>query len=165
MNTPRRPRFDEPRSRRSHKVALVLLGTAGVVGGVAIWDAWRREREEAGAPTAASAPEALSTERTYPNNHHVPGAGYYHAPFFGWFPFPWNHHDPARGYFAGGQWRPAPHASEVQQSRPATGAVAAATAAQRAGMSQFSSRSGAPAAKPSVLRGGFGSSSRGGGLS
>lgn len=145
MNTPRSPRRGPPQMRRSHKVALILLGSAGVVGAAALYDAWTREREE-----EALAPEPLSAERTYANNHHVPGAGYYHAPYHAWFPFPLNYHAPSRGYFSGGQWRPTPFASEMQQSRPNPGAVSAATLAHRV-----------HATKLSVTRGGFGASSRG----
>jgi hypothetical protein len=176
---------EEPRMRRSTKVALVLLGTAGVVGVASTWDAWRRAREQEKRDrlAATTLPEAapVSTERTYTNNEYVPGVGYYHAPFFGWFPFPWNFHNPSRGYFAGGQWHPAPFTSGVLSSQPTPQAVAAAAAVQRARQqeqqrqtrtanfagssnrsSSYTSRSTAtPSAKPSTTRGGFGSSSRG----
>lgn len=160
MNTPRRPRFEPTGMRRSRKVALILLGSAGVIGAAAVYDAWSRESEEENAIAAEPAPEALSPERTYANNHYVPGAGYYHAPFSSWFPFPLNYYDPARGYFSGGQWRPAPFASEVQQSRPHAGAVSAAMAARRAQASSSAAR-GLGTAKPSVTRGGFGSTAHG----
>lgn len=172
--------------RRSTKVALILLGTAGVVGAAVVWDAWQRSRDDASvSPTGAAqpAPEPVSAERTYQNNTYLPGAGYYHAPFYGFFPFPLNHYDPARGYFSGGQWRASQFASDVTQSQPTAAAAASALAAQRAAREQqqraqsssffrggssgnssstFSSRpSTAPSSKPSVIRGGFGSSSRG----
>lgn len=195
--------------RRSQHVALVLLGTMGVVGGVVAWDAWRRAGRDADA--AATLPEApsepVAADRTYQNNEFVPGVGYYHAPYHSWFPFPLNHHDPARGYFAGGLWQAVPFAAGVLSSRPSTGAVSSALAAQqrydqeqraRAGTSGFSgarrstfggssfsprpnpspssrptatpsSRPSAPSArpasspppstsKPTIQRGGFGSS-------
>jgi len=198
--------------RRSQHVALVLLGTMGVVGGVVAWDAWRRAgREPDVASTLPEAPSVpVAADRTYQNNEFVPGVGYYHAPYDSWFPFPFNHHDPARGYFAGGLWQAAPFAAGVLSSRPSTGAVASALTAQqrhdqeqraRAGTSGFSgarrstfggssfstppgtapstrptatpsSRPAAPSArpasspppstsKPTIQRGGFGSSGKG----
>jgi len=79
----------------------------------------------------------------------VPGAGYYHAPFQGFFPYPYNHFDPQRRmYFYGGQWGPAPHRSIVNISAPT---AAAAQAAQ-------SARTDSPRTSP-VVRSGFGSSS------
>lgn len=77
-------------------------------------------------------PVELSTENTYTNNHYVPGAGYYHAHYGSWFPYPYNHHDPARGYFAGGSWSPEAHTSALTASKPASGAVANAQAAHSA---------------------------------
>jgi hypothetical protein len=174
---------EPPAMRRSTKVALVLLGTAGVVGVASVWDAWRRARERNRENLVADTlPEAaVSTERTYTNNEYIPGAGYYHAPFFGWYPFPWNFHNPARGYFAGGQWHNTPMNSGVLSSQPTPQAVAAAAAMQRARQqeqqrqartsgftnssnrgSSFTSRpTSTPSTKPSTTRGGFGSSSRG----
>ncbi|HUR56868.1 MAG TPA: hypothetical protein VM029_04105 [Opitutaceae bacterium] len=175
---------EQPRMRRSTQVALVLLGTAGVVGVATTWDAWRRsrEREKQERLLATTPPEAapVSAERTYTNNEYVPGVGYYHAPFFAWYPFPWNFHNPARGYFAGGQWHTTPFTSGVLSSQPTPQAVAAAAAVQRArqqeqqrqaranfasssnGSSSYSSRpAGTPSPKPSTTRSGFGSSSRG----
>ena len=75
--------------RRSKQVALVLLGTMGVVGGVVVWDAW--QRAGSGNDTAVTQPEVPSTpiaaDRDYPNNHFTPGVGYYHAPYHSWFQF------------------------------------------------------------------------------
>lgn len=201
-----------PTGRRSQRVALVLLGTMGVVGGVVAWDAWRRAgREPDVASTLPEAPsEPVAADRTYQNNEFVPGVGYYHAPYHSWFPFPFNHHDPSRGYFAGGLWQAVPFAAGVLSSRPNAGAVTSALSAQqhydqeqraRAGTSGFSgarrstfggssfsprpstapaprptatpsSRPAAPSArpasapppstsKPTIQRGGFGSSGKG----
>jgi hypothetical protein len=198
--------------RRSKQVALVLLGTMGVVGGVVAWDAWQRAgRDPDVASTLPEAPaEPVTADRTYQNNEFVPGVGYYHAPYHSWYPFPFNHHDPARGYFAGGLWQAVPFAAGVLSSRPNAGAVTSALAAQqhydqeqraRAGTSGFagarrstfggssfstrpstspssrptatpSSRPAAPSArpasspapstsKPTIQRGGFGSSGKG----
>jgi hypothetical protein len=125
--------------RRSKQVALVLLGTMGVVGGVVVWDAWRRAApDEFPSSTLPEAPSATATpvapveaNRTYQNNDFVPGAGYYHAPYHSWFPFPFNHHDPARGYFAGGLWQAAPFAADLLSSRPSPAGFANARAAQQ----------------------------------
>jgi hypothetical protein len=134
MNAPRSPRSEEPRMRRSTKVALVLLGTAGAIGVVTAIDAWRRARDHDGAVADAPQPPPtpVSTDRVYSNNEYIPGVGYYHAPFFSWYPFPLNFHDPARGYFSGGLWRAAPLAPDRDRSSPSTAAVAAALAAQQA---------------------------------
>lgn len=172
-----------PAMRRSTKVALVLLGTAGVVGVATAWDAWQRAREHGPNPPAGSPPSMVPVngDRAYANNDYIPGAGYYHAPFYGWFPFPWNFHNPSRGYFAGGQWQSTPFSTDLQSSRPTQQAVAAAVVAQRAahestqrsaqtsGFSSTSNRSSSftsqpaasPSSQPSTTRGGFGSSSRG----
>lgn len=174
-----------PWMRRSTKVALVLLGTAGVVGAATAWDAWQRARvRDDTAVNPVQPPVApVSGDREYANNTYVPGAGYYHAPFFAWFPFAWNFHNPARGYFAGGQWHGSPLAADVASSRPSQPAVLAAAAAQRASQENAQrqarstgfvspagrgpaygspSSSPAPSSKPTTMRGGFGSSSRGG---
>jgi hypothetical protein len=124
---------EERRQRRSSKVALVLLGTAGVVAVAAGVDAWQKSRD-AEAPVPAPQPSGpqLSTAQTYSNNDYIPGVGYYHAPFFGWYPFPYNHYDPTRGYYAGGLWQAAPFVLAMMSSRPSHDAVTAALAAQRA---------------------------------
>lgn len=171
-------------SRRSKQVALVLLGTMGVIGGAVVWDAWRRAGDEADEASAQPAPEPVAADRTYNNNHFTPGVGYYHAPYHSWYPFPFNHHDPARGYFAGGLWQAAPFAANLLSSRPQPSAVTSALAAQQRhdaeqrtrastsnfarprgsmfGGSSFSSRpSSTPTpskSSPSIKRGGFGSS-------
>jgi len=61
----------------------------------------------------------LSAQSVYTNNFFVPGAGYYHAPFRGWYAFPYNHYDGrSQRYFYGGQWGPAPHQSITNISAP-----------------------------------------------
>lgn len=175
--------------RRSHKVALVLLGTAGVVGLVAIWDAWRKPSAREGAAATSLPPaEPVAADRVYANNDYVPGVGYYHAPYHAWFPHPYNFHDPSRGYFAGGLWQAMPWAAaSLLSSSPNTAAVTSARAAQEAyaaqrtreeerraqsrgfaghtggytgGTSGFTSRpAGTAPASRPVIRGGFGFSS------
>lgn len=162
--------------RRSHRVALVLLGTAGVVGLAAIWDSARRSAaENAAAP--APAPVPIGEDRVYANNDYIPGIGYYHAPYHAWFPHPFNYYDSNRGYFAGGLWQAAPWIAALAQSQPSPAAVSAALAARRAQeqQQQAQARSGfsgggyrgsgfsshptsAPSSRPSIIRGGFGGS-------
>lgn len=87
----------------------------------------------------------ISTSEVFTNNHQVPGAGYYHAPFRAWYSLPYNHYDPGTArYYYGGQWNPAPHQSVVNISTPTAEAVQQ-VAAQRT----------------DVRRSGFGSTSRG----
>lgn len=139
MSAPSQSSAPADTGRRSKQVALVLLGTMGVVGGVVVWDAWRRAApDEFPSSTLPEAPSAtatpvvpVDTNRTYQNNEFVPGAGYYHAPYHSWFPFPFNHHDPARGYFAGGLWQAAPFAADLLSSRPSPAGIADARAAQQ----------------------------------
>ncbi len=139
MSSPYQSSAPADTGRRSKQVALVLLGTMGVVGGVVVWDAWRRAApDEFPSSTLPEAPSAtakpvvpVEANRTYQNNEFVPGAGYYHAPYHSWFPFPFNHHDPARGYFAGGLWQAAPFAADLLSSRPSPAGIADARAAQQ----------------------------------
>ncbi|HEX2748461.1 MAG TPA: hypothetical protein VHM91_10715, partial [Verrucomicrobiales bacterium] len=52
--------------------------------------------------------EIVFKDLKYPNNHHVPGVGYYHAEHRRWFPLPWNELREAKGYYHGGTWHPEP---------------------------------------------------------
>src|ERR1700733_507315 len=70
------------------------------------------------------------------NNTYVPGQGYWHAPYSGWYPYPYNSYHPGRGYYHGGFYSAAPHVSSV-------------TSSHLSGSSSHSS---------SVSRGGFGGS-------
>lgn len=136
MNTPyQRPAPADSR-RRSTKVALVLLGTVGVVGGVVAWDAWKRADENDVATMPLEAPRPVAADRDYSNNDFTPGVGYYHAPYHAWYPYPYNYYDPARGYFAGGLWQAAPFLVGMMNSRPSADAVLAAQQAQQARFAQ-----------------------------
>jgi hypothetical protein len=100
--------------KRSKSVKRVLLGGLS-----------------AGALTASAFAQAprVTTESYFTNDQHVPGAGYYHAPFRGFYSHPYNHYDVNRKlYFFGGQWGPAPHRSIVNISAPTPEAVRAAEA-------------------------------------
>lgn len=52
--------------------------------------------------------EIVFKDLKYPNNHHVPGVGYYHAEHRRWFPLPWNELREAKGYYHGGAWHSEP---------------------------------------------------------
>jgi hypothetical protein len=131
MNTWSQPPPSEEGWRRSRRVALVLLGTAGIVGAATIVDSFRKAQSD---PLPAPQPPGppLSGTRDYANNDFVPGVGYYHAPYHAWYPFPYNYHDPARGYFAGGLWAAAPFALMMLRSQPSNEGIAAALARQQA---------------------------------
>jgi hypothetical protein len=121
--------------KRSRTVQRLLLGgfTAGLVSACA----------DAAAPR-------ISPENYYTNDTYIRGAGHYHAPFQGFFPYPYNHYDAQRRmYYYGGQWGPAPHRSIVNISTPTPDAARLAQAA----------RTDLPPPVP-VTRSGFGSSSR-----
>jgi len=64
-------------------------------------------------------PAPISQENYYTNNFHVPGVGYYHAPFRNWYSLPYNHFDPqTHRYFYGGQWGTAPYETITNISQP-----------------------------------------------
>lgn len=123
--------------KRSRSVQRVLLGglTAGALAGV---------------PVLAALPR-VTQENYYTNEIHIPGAGYYHAPFGAFYPYPYNHFDAARReYFYGGIWGPAPHRSIVNISAPTEAAARAAELARTDRPVQTNN---------SIHRSGFGSSS------
>ena len=91
------------------------------------------------------------------NNSYQPGAGYYHAPFHGWFPLPFNHYVGSRGYYYGGDWHPAPFANPPLRSVPSrSAATAVRSRVGRTGASGFA-HSSAGSHVGSIARGGFGS--------
>jgi hypothetical protein len=88
---------------------------------------------------------AVSSEGVYVNNYYIPGAGYYHAPFRGWYELPYNHFDARRQlYFFGGQWSPRPDETITNISSPTPAAVEDVNAR-----------------RTDIVRGGFGSTGRG----
>lgn len=78
----------------------------------------------------------------YSNNHYIPGAGYYHSGYHGFFPFRHNHFDASRGgYFYGGRWNDKPDTrSNFSSSVPSRAAAEKANTAYRT--SHPSSRGG-----------------------
>lgn len=68
---------------------------------------------------SGSPPGAAGTGNVYTNDHHIPGVGYYHAPFRAWYNLRYNQFDPqTRRYFQGGQWAAEPHTSITNLSSP-----------------------------------------------
>ncbi len=104
--------------KKSRRIRLVLIGSlsAGAFNGCS---------------PADQRPGAISTAGVYTNDHHVPGIGYYHAPYHAWYPMPYNSYDLARRkYFHGGQWTEQPHRSIINISAPTGSAVAVAQSAR-----------------------------------
>ena len=115
--------------KRSQSVRRVLLGglSAGALTACAV----------------AAQASRVTTESYFTNDQHIPGAGYYHAPFRGFFSFPYNHYDVNRKqYFYGGQWGPAPHRSIVNISAPTPEAAKAAESVRTDLQSGYVPRSG-----------------------
>lgn len=105
---------------KRRRSAWVAIGVAGalVVGAPVLYYALTDDEEEA---------EPVSAGRTYENNQYVPGAGYYHSGYHGFFPFRYNHYDPSRGgYYQGGSWGASPGVANVAPSMPNASAVAEA---------------------------------------
>jgi hypothetical protein len=122
---------DEPRAavKRSRSIKLVLAGglSAGALSGCS---------------PSGNAPPKVSTANAYTNNHFIPGAGYYHAPYRAWYPMPYNEYSAAsKLYYHGGRWDTLPHASIVNISQPTPQAVAQAEAA-RTDVERYVSRGG-----------------------
>lgn len=98
--------------KRTKSIKLVLLGglSTAVLAG-------------------CSPKPSVSAQNVYTNNFFVPGAGYYHAPFRGWYALPYNHFDPQKKlYFYGGQWGAQPFESITNISSPTPEAVQLAQA-------------------------------------
>jgi hypothetical protein len=130
--------------KRSRKIVLALSGTlaAGALTGC----------NSSSYDTKALLAE-VSESNSYTNNQYVPGAGYYHAPYHGFYSYPYNHYNPDVGYYHGGQWTREPHQSDVTVSQPTPEAAQAARV--RAGSTAHGSSAGTSS---SVSRGGFGHS-------
>ena len=97
--------------KRSKHVRRVLLGGL-TVGAIA---------------AAAAAEPRVTPESYYTNDYTLPGVGFYHAPFRGFYQLPYNHYDAQRKmYFYGGRWEPEPHRSVVNISNPTPEAARAA---------------------------------------
>ena len=122
--------------KRSRRVKLVLLTgiSAGALGGC---------------DPSNSSPQGVNTQSVYTNNFHIPGAGYYHAPFRAWYALPYNYFDPkTQRYYYGGQWGTSPHQTITNISSPTAEAI------NRLPLP--------PSTYTGISRGGFGGSSRSG---
>ena len=116
-------------------------------------------------------PATVNTGTVYPNNHFLPGAGYYHAPYHGWFLLPFNHYESGRGWYRGGVWRNAAQEDDAERRELArTGGFVPRGGGGGAGVSSFArqpssqptaeavqrANAGAAAHAGPVIRGGFG---------
>ena len=131
--------------KRSRTIQLILLGgfSAGAL-----------------AVSCAAAEGRISADNAYVNDHHVPGAGYYHAPYRAFFAQPYNFYDSQRRqYFHGGQWTDEPHRSIVNISEPTPEAALAAERVRTVPAAAAATVSRA-AGSGYVHRSGFGSTSR-----
>ena len=129
--------------KRSRRIVLALSGalaTSALVG--------CRPSDEADALI-----EESGESESYTNNHFVLGAGYYHAPYHAWYPYPYNWYVAGHGYYHGGNWTDEPEQSPITSSSPTP------SAARSAGVGLgHSSRSSSGGKSSSVTRGGFGGS-------
>lgn len=149
---------------------LIAAGLIGVPLAIGIANYMDDDDGPAGAPPTE--PPKVNENTSYAMNHFLPGAGYYHAPFGGWFPLPFNTHDPARGWFRGGQWRATAQEDDVekkemQRTSGFTSSGSSGSSATRVMSSrpttqavQKANTGAATQHKANVMRGGFGSSSR-----
>lgn len=116
--------------KRSRSIRLVL------VGGLSAGALTSCNRESPPIPIVSAA-------NVYTNNYHVPGVGYYHAPFRAWYPTRYNEFNAQTGqYFYGGAWHPAPHESITNLSSP-----------------DFAAAQQAESTRTDISRGGFGRTS------
>ena len=93
--------------KRSKSIRLVLLGSLSTV-----------------VLAGCDQKPSVSAQNVYTNNFYVPGAGYYHAPFRGWYRLPYNYFDAGNNlYFYGGQWATHPSESITNISSPTSEAV------------------------------------------
>jgi hypothetical protein len=98
--------------KRSRQIRLLLLGGLS-----------------AGALTGCNSRPSISVADVYTNDFYVAGAGYYHAPFRGWYTKPYNSYDSQNQmYFYGGQWSRTPCESITNVSSPTAEAVTVAEA-------------------------------------
>ena len=156
MNNPPPARPQPARTqKRSGCVRLLLVGTVVGICGFAVYSCVKDDEVD------DNEVEYVRSGSSYTNNHYVPGVGYYHAPFHGWFSNRYNDHDPARGHFYNGGWHSSPHTSNITNSTPDTAAVSRVNSSWRAANpGDVASRKASIAKSRSVFRGGFGSSGR-----
>ncbi len=142
--------------KRSGCVRLLLVGTVAGICGFGVYSCVKDDGVDDDDVTC------VRSGSSYENNHYVPGAGYYHAPFRAWFPNRYNDHDPARGHYFNGGWHSSPDRSNVTSSIPDDAAVSRVNRSWRAANpGEVASRKASIASSRSIFRGGFGSFGRG----
>ena len=145
----------KPPQKRSGCVMLAIVGAVAGICSIAIVSCNKDEE------VADEEVQEVHSGRSYTNNHYVPGVGYYHAPFGGWFPHRYNHYDSSQGYFYGGGWHNSRDSSPVSSSVPSSETVSRVNSTWRsANPGVVSARKSSIASSRSSSRGGFGSSSR-----
>ena len=148
---------------------LIAAAVVGLPVAIGISNCSRTEERKEDEP-----PPVVNADTAYPNNHFLPGAGYYHAPYRGWFPRPFNDRDEARGWYRGGAWRPTPQADAGERGAFGGLGGAGGSGGPGAGTSSFvnttasrplpdavvRANAAARAKAGGIMRGGFGHSSR-----
>lgn len=114
--------------KRSRVVRLTLSGT--IAASLSIAGCSKSSSDDsADLSSSASAIDAstwISEDQAITNNAYLSGAGYYHAPFQGWYTHPLNTYWPGRGYYYGGDWWPTPFRGSLAPARPLSSAVSLA---------------------------------------
>ncbi len=129
--------------KRSQQIRLILIGTLSSAA---------LSSGDSSAQTPPPGGYALSGN-VFTNDHYLPTAGYYHAPYRAWFPLRYNYFDAEQQkYFHGGRWTTEPHQSITNISAPLPQAIASATPTQP--------RPPAHTTATHIHRSGFGSTSR-----
>lgn len=113
----------------SREVWTPLLIAAGVIGVPVAFSLTRCTPEKE--VLVDELPPAANAETVYPNNYFQTGRGYYHAPFYSWFPQPFGFYDANRGWYRGGVWRRAAQADDVEQREAMQRQTAAQMQARR----------------------------------
>lgn len=145
----------KPKQKRSGCVTLLLVGTVVSICSFGIYSCAKDDEVRDDEVTE------IENGRSYPNNHYVPGVGYYHAPFGGFFPNQYNQYDASRGFYSNGHWGSTPDKSSVTSSVPSAETVSNVNSAWRsANPGTVASRKSSIASSRSSSRGGFGSSFR-----
>ncbi len=114
--------------KRSRVVRLTLSGT---IAASLSFAGCSKSSSDDSADLSSSASDIdastwISEDQAITNNAYLSGAGYYHAPFQGWYTHPLNTYWPGRGYYYGGDWWPTPFRGSLAPARPLSSAVSLA---------------------------------------
>jgi hypothetical protein len=96
--------------------ALFFLLFVLWIGGLGFWNKRKSEQR-------LDELRAVKKNKEYPNNHHVPDVGYYHATAGLWHERPWNEYREGQGYYWDGSWHAEPDQRQVLFSVPKQGEV------------------------------------------